>query len=363
MTAGKERALIAMSGGVDSSVAALLSKRMGYDCAGITMKLSPGAPGIDSAALAAEFLGMRHIVLDLSDEFGARVIEPFIASYEAGETPNPCVTCNKEIKFGRLFEYAMAEGFDRLVTGHYAVIEQGPDGEYRLKRASDRAKDQSYFLYGLTHEKLSHILFPLGGLTKKEVRSMAEEAGLPAFDKSESQDICFIPDGDHAGFIAGYRGTPLKGGDFVDTEGRVLGRHGGVERYTIGQRRGLGVALGRPAFVKEIRSDTNEVVLAGEAELFVPHIDIADMNWHIPVEGGPDIEGEGAPEKGMGPLRAQVMIRYNAAPVWATIIRVSDGRFRAEFDVPVRAPACGQSAVMYDGDYVIGGGRIAPEGK
>ena len=349
MSGGKKpRAMIAMSGGVDSSVAALLTKAAGYECVGLTMKLFPDTQDIASAKLAADKLGIEHRAVDFSSEFQERVIEPFIAAYESGETPNPCVTCNSEIKFGRLIEYAKAEGFDRLITGHYAGIYTGPDGACRLKRAKDATKDQTYFLFRLTPDKLRHLLFPLGGLTKKEVRAMAEEAGLPVFDKSESQDICFIPDGDHADFIAARRGTPPAIGDFVDTAGRVLGRHGGIERYTIGQRKGLGVALGRPVFVKEIRKDSGQVVLAGEEEVFASRIELSDVNMQA--------------EEATLPMRVQVMIRYNAKPAWATVRPGPDESLIVEFDEPVRAPAKGQSAVMYDGDLVIGGGRIVAAG-
>ena len=336
-----------MSGGVDSAVAALLAKRMGYECEGVTMKLYGDCIG---AGRAAEALMIKHREVDFSREFQKRVIEPFICSYEAGETPNPCIGCNTYIKFGMLYEYALSEGFDKLVTGHYARIEEGPDGALRLKRAADVKKDQSYFLYGLDYERLRHILFPLGGLTKQEVRGIAAEAGLPNAKKRESQDICFVPDGGHARFIAGYRGFQSAGGDFVDTEGRVLGRHGGIERFTIGQRKKLGITLGRPVFVKEIRPNTGEVVLADEEEIFVSRIGLTDVNW---LSGERDMKGSAA-----AAMRVSIAIRYNAKPVQATIKAGDGGRILAEFDEPARAPAKGQAAVMYDGEYVIGGGKI-----
>jgi len=331
----RPKAMIAMSGGVDSSVAALLAMRMGYDCVGVTMKLYEDIKGAEDVA---KTLGIEHRVVDFSDEFRKRVIEPFVCSYESGETPNPCVICNKAIKFGLLYDYAREEGFSKLVTGHYAKVESG----CRLARAKDHSKDQSYFLYCLTPEKLEHILFPLGELTKQEVRAIAEEAGLANASKSDSQDICFLPDGKHAEFIAKYRGTSLSKGNFVDSDGHVIGRHNGIERYTIGQRKGLGVALGRPVFVKEIRPETGEVVLADEKEVFAKRIEIADINW--------------LSEK---PDRAEVMIRYNTKPVGAKLSHIAEEKVCAEFDEPVRAPAKGQAAVLYKGDIVLGGGRIA----
>ena len=343
--------MVAMSGGVDSSVAALLAMRMGYECTGVTMKLF-GNDGGDAARVAAS-LGIPHETIDLKDEFLESVIEPFVSAYEAGETPNPCVECNIRLKFGLLFDRARALDFDKLVTGHYARVVQAPEGisggrgGWRLERAADAAKDQSYFLYGIAPEKLEHIIFPLGGLTKKETRALAAEAGFKSASAKESQDICFIGDGGragYAGFIESFRGEPSKPGNFVDTSGRIIGRHGGVIRYTIGQRKGLGVAVGRPVYVKDIRPETGEVVLADEKELFVSRIEITGLNW----------------QSGEGPryTRAEIMIRYGGRPAWAAISALPDGNLLAEFDEPVRAPAKGQSAVLYDGDLVLGGGRI-----
>ncbi|MCL1895080.1 MAG: tRNA 2-thiouridine(34) synthase MnmA [Clostridiales bacterium] len=357
-----KRALVAMSGGVDSSVAALLAGRDGYECAGATMKLvctrdgSVDADGlamageascfytdVREAARVAKSLGMPHHVFDFTAEFRERVIEPFVSAYESGATPNPCIFCNMHIKFGLLLEQAEKMGFDKLVTGHYARIVTMPDGSYRLARARDADKDQSYFLYGLTQRQLACTLFPLGGLTKDETRAAAGEAGFVNAGKRESQDICFVAEGGYAGFIEAYRGSASAQGDFVDTNGRVLGRHGGIVRYTIGQRKGLGLALGHPVFVKEIRPETGEVVLAAEEELFSKVIRIADANL---------------PPGVFGALRAQIMVRYNAKPAWATVRPGVDGLLTAEFDEPVRAPARGQAAVMYDGDIVVGGGLI-----
>jgi len=345
---GNPKAMIAMSGGVDSSVAALLAARMGYECTGVTMKLYADT---DDAGRAAETLGIPHHIVDFSEEFRARVIEPFAASYENGETPNPCILCNTHIKFGLLYEYARANGFEKFVTGHYARITAGPGGTFRLARAADAGKDQSYFLYGLEQEKLARILFPLGGLTKKAVRAIAAEAGLENAEKRESQDICFVPGGGYADFIGRYRGKPRAAGNFVDTDGRVLGRHDGVERYTVGQRKGLGVAFGRPVYVREIRPETQEVVLAGGQEVYTSRIVISDVSWLMC--------DEELRKMNAAPMRAQIMIRYRAKPAWATVMPAAGDRLSAEFDEPVRAPAKGQAAVLYDEGYVLGGGRIA----
>jgi len=344
----KPKAMVAMSGGVDSSVAALLAMRMGYECTGVTMKLFENDGG--DAACVATSLGIPHETIDLKGEFLESVIEPFVSAYEAGETPNPCVDCNIRLKFGLLFDRARALGFDKLITGHYARIVQEPEGVsgrrggWRLERAADAGKDQSYFLYGIAPEKLEHILFPLGGLTKKETRALAGEAGFQNARAKESQDICFIRDGGYAGFIEGFRGEPSRPGNFVDTSGRIIGRHDGVIRYTIGQRKGLGVAMGRPVYVKDIRPETGEVVLADEKEIFASRIEITDVNWQY---GG-----------SLRYMRAEVMIRYGGKPVWANISPLAGGNLLAVFDEPVRAPAKGQSAVLYDGDLVLGGGRI-----
>ncbi|MDR3363409.1 MAG: tRNA 2-thiouridine(34) synthase MnmA [Clostridiales Family XIII bacterium] len=354
---GKPKALIAMSGGVDSSVAALLPQRMGYDCVGATMKLFENedigersdrpccslADASDAARVAAA-LSMPHYVFDFTEAFRVDVIDRFASSYEAGATPSPCIDCNTYLKFGRLFERARTMGFDKIVTGHYARICPGANGRYTLERAADLQKDQTYFLYTMTQELLAHTLFPLGPLHKRETRAIAAEAGFANAEKRESQDICFVASGDYAGFIEAYRGRAFKPGNFVDTSGRALGRHGGIERYTIGQRKGLGIALGRPVFVKEIRPDANEVVLAEEAEVFASSIEIQGVNLIAAPRPFPE--------------RAQIMIRYNARLVWAAVAPLPGGGLRAVFDEAVRAPAKGQAAVLYDGGRVIGGGRI-----
>lgn len=350
---GVKTALIAMSGGVDSSVAAILAARMGYECTGVTMLLAPDDESLCSArsdvldlnnydaAEAAKKLGIPHQTLDFRREFGEGVIEPFVSSYLKGETPNPCVNCNAEIKFGLLYEYARSHGFDKLITGHYANIVKEAGENFRLAKASDTGKDQSYFLYSVTPEKLKHILFPLGGLTKNEVRRIAADEGLFYADRDESQDICFIPEGGYAAFIERYSGKSSVPGNYIDLSGKIIGRHKGISRYTIGQRKGLGIALGRPVFVKEIRYETNEIVLSDEEDVFTGQIEIGEIVMHTEV-----------------PAYAGVMIRYRADPVRAAIKQISESHLLAAFDKPVRAPASGQAAVLYDGDLVIGGGRI-----
>jgi len=377
------KALVAMSGGVDSSVAALLAQRAGYECVGVTLRLfDNGDVGetadrpccsladAQDAARAAAALGIPHYVFDFSEAFRREVMDRFADAYAAGATPNPCLDCNAYLKFGLLLDRARQMGFDKLVTGHYARISLAPEsegGQLRLSRAAYREKDQTYFLYTLTQEQLAHTLFPLAGLTKPEVRALAAEAGLLTAEKRESQDICFVRGGDYAAFLEGYRGSSdasngLSPGFFVDEAGRVLGRHDGIARYTIGQRRGLGVALGRPAFVTEIRAESNEVVLSTEeASLLRDWIEVGGVNW---------IEGEQPAE----PVRAGVQVRYRTAPVPAMVLFGKSGnKFRSSFtdgpgtlagsvqvrfDRPVRAPARGQAAVFYDGDTVLGGGWI-----
>ena len=346
-------ALVAMSGGVDSSVAALLAISQGCRCLGATMRLFPNeacprsARGdAEDAAAAARLLGISHQVLDLAAEFRLRVIDRFIRTYEAGGTPNPCVDCNRWLKFGALLNAARERGLERVVTGHYARVERdGRSGRYLLKKAADGARDQSYALYSLTQDQLARALFPLGGMTKAQVRDLARDHGLANADKRDSQDICFVPDGDYAGFIEGYTGRAHPPGDFVDASGRVLGRHRGLIRYTIGQRRGLGGVGGGRLYVSGIDPAANRVILSGEEALFFRTVWAEDVNL-IAV---PDIET---------PLRVGVKLRYRQEEAPATVTRTGEDRLRIDFDEPQRAPAAGQAAVLYDGDVVVGGGTI-----
>ena len=339
-------ALVAMSGGVDSTVAAMLALGGGIDCAGAIMKLYPCGDGFDSDAReAAERLGIPFYVFDFSESFAKHVIKPFIGAYREGRTPNPCVDCNKHIKFGRLLEKAGELGKDVIVTGHYAQIGQDGDGRYLLKKGADLSKDQSYMLYTLTQEQLSHTLFPLGGLTKQEVRELATGAGLGCAMKKESQDICFVPDGEYAKFITEYTGeAPLKG-RFIDADGNDLGENNGVINYTIGQRRGLGLAMPYPPYVLDIRPEDGTVVVGGNELLFSKTLCANNINL-IPVE------------KLDAPVKARVKIRYSRREQPATVWQTGDDTLRVEFDEPQRAITKGQAAVIYDGGVVIGGGTI-----
>ena len=273
------------------------------------------------------------------------VMDKFAAAYEKGETPNPCIDCNNYLKFGKLHERAQVLGMDYVVTGHYARIEQGADGKYVLKKALDESKDQSYVLYGLTQEKLQHTMFPLGELTKTEARAIAEEHGFINANKPDSQDICFVPDGDYATVVEKLTGHKPEPGDFVDKDGKVLGQHKGIINYTIGQRKGLGIAMGHPIFVCEICPEKNCVVLGENEDLMKREVLVKDFNW---------ISGE-VPE---GPVRCLAKTRYRMKEQPATAYALPDGGARIIFDEPQRAITRGQSAVCYDGDIVLGGGII-----
>jgi len=341
------KVLVAMSGGVDSSTAILKLKEAGFDCYGVTMKLLPGEnKDIADAAAVSERLGIPHSVLALEEKFRRDVICPFIRSYEAGETPNPCIDCNRHLKFGTLLEEAARLGCDAIATGHYARVERdGESGLYCLRKAADPEKDQSYVLWTLTQEQLSRVLFPLGEMTKPEVRAMAEEAGLLNAGRRDSQDICFIPDGDYAAFITGETGKTYPEGDFVTGDGLVLGRHKGLIRYTVGQRRGLGLALPSPLYVSEKRPADNTVVLCPDGALYKDTLTARDVNW---ISGEwPDV-----------PVRVFAKVRYRHREEPATVYPGADGTCRVVFDEPQRALTPGQSVVFYDGEYVLGGGII-----
>ena len=352
-----KKALIAMSGGVDSSLAAKLTMDAGYSCIGCTMRLyenedigltdSRTCCSLDDVADArsvAFSLGMPYYVFNFTDDFRKTVIADFVACYEAGTTPNPCIECNIHLKFGKLLERAKILGCDYIVTGHYARIEH--DGEkYLLKKAADTSKDQTYVLYGLTQEQLSHLLLPLGGLLKEEVRKLAAEAGFINARKADSQDICFVPDGDYGAFLQRYTGKHYPPGDFIDENGKVLGRHRGIVQYTVGQRRGLGLPMGRPVYVKQIDPASNTVTVAEDSALYSKTLTADRFNW---ISG--DIPST--------PVICCAKIRYRHKEQPATVLSLPDGTVRVVFDEPQRAITPGQSVVLYDGDTVLGGGRI-----
>ena len=354
------RVLVAMSGGVDSAAAAAVLVASGHDVTGATLKLwcyggAEASPrsccslrDIDDARDAAATLGIPHYVLDEESQFERDVVAPFVASYLNGETPNPCVRCNTHLKFGSLLRRAHRLGFDAVATGHYARRQDTPSGPV-LRRAVDRAKDQSYVLWGIARDDLSRSLFPLGDLTKEEARETARRAGLRLAEKVESQDICFVQGGAYSEFVASRapNASVTEPGDLVDTEGRVLGRHRGAMHYTVGQRRGLGVALGEPAYVVRVDARENRVVVGREEDLLETGCAVREVNW---------VSCEPSEEPGT----VDVKIRYRTRPTTATVTPMAGSRARIEFWEPVRALSPGQSAVFYREDILLGGGIIDP---
>lgn len=341
-----KRAMIAMSGGVDSSVAAYLTMKAGYDCMGMTMRLfgKEESGDLEDARRVADTLGMPFRVFDFTDAFRQCVIDRFVFAYERGETPNPCIDCNKYLKFGRIFQVMDELGYDYVVTGHYARIEK-VNGRFFLKKGLDEAKDQSYVLYALTQAQLSRTLFPLGVMSKDAAREIAVEQGFVNARKRDSQDICFVPDGDYAAFLERYTGKHYPAGSFQDTEGTVLGTHKGIVRYTIGQRKGLGLALPCPMYVKEKDLEKNAVILCRNEELFSRALDARDFNWS-------------ALDCPAGSLRCEAKIRYKHLQQPATVTATGPDTVHVEFDAPQRAICKGQAVVLYDGDTVLGGGTI-----
>lgn len=344
--------LIGMSGGVDSSAGAALLKRQGYDVVGVTMRLwdkeqaEDGCcsfSAIDDAKKVCETLGIEHIVMDLRKEFKDSVVSYFIREYKSGRTPNPCVMCNKFIKFSALMDKANELGIDCIATGHYAKIEKR-DGRFLLVRPEDRRKDQTYFLYNMTQEQLSRTLFPLYGITKDETRETAEKLGLSVSQKPDSQDICFIPDGDYSGFIKRMDGD-MPQGDFIDENGKTLGRHKGIMNYTIGQRKGLGIALNMPMYVTAINPENNTVVLGPNGSQFKSGLHAHSVNL---------ISGDRIEDK----FECTVKIRYNAPDVPCEVCP-EDGGFKLVFKQPQKSVTPGQMAVLYDNNIVIGGGIIS----
>ncbi len=348
-----QKALIAMSGGVDSSVAAFLTRQQGYACMGVTMRLYGGQDGtccslddVEDARSVCFRLGIPYYVLNFSEEFEEKVIQKFIRCYEQGLTPNPCIDCNRYLKFESLLHRAEILGCDYVATGHYARIRRdSATGRYLLCKAADGGKDQSYFLASLTQHQLAHTLFPLGELTKAQVRQIAQEQGFINSKKRDSQDICFVPDGDYLDFIRRYTGKAGQPGDFLDTDGRIVGQHRGAAGYTLGQRKGLGLAMGRPVYVCGKDMERNTVTVGPEEALFRRELLAQDWNWFpFPALTEPMH------------LKAKARSRQAEQPAW--VYPAPDGGARVVFDEPQRAITPGQAVVLYDGDTVVGGGNI-----
>jgi tRNA-uridine 2-sulfurtransferase len=342
-----DKVMVAMSGGVDSSVAAAILKSRGYEVIGATMRISDHMDeAVYDAKKVADTLGIEHVVYDYREKFKQDIVDYFIASYKKGITPNPCIRCNKEIKFGLLLEDAKKAGCGFMATGHYIKVEKNEaKGKYVIRRNSDDTKDQTYFLYRLGQEQLSHLLTPLAGSKKEQVRKVAEELGLHVSAKSDSQDICFIEDKDYKRFIAENSAQGSKEGDFIDINGNVIGRHKGVASYTVGQRKGLGGNFGRPVYVVSINAADNTIVLGSREDCFGRMIHIEDIALSYDDE---------IREK----MSVECKVRSFAKPEKAKLYNKC-GKVMAVFEVPVWAPAPGQSAVFYEGDFLYGGGTIA----
>ena len=343
-----KKVLLGMSGGVDSSVSAYLLLKNGYSVDGVTFNLTGDLANqaIKDAKNVALKLGINHSVLDMQKEFNKNVIDYFVGEYKSGRTPNPCVMCNKKIKFGLFLDYALKNGYDYIATGHYANIVYDEKMDRYLLKKNNTNKDQSYFLYGLNQHQLSHALFPLGDYEKPEIRKIAKEIGLPVFEKSESQDICFIKDISHGEFIKKYTRSEFKKGNFVNREGKILGTHSGIVNYTVGQRKGLGVALGEPVYVTRIDAENNSVILGDLSLGFTQEITAEDTNFIL----FDSLESE---------MEVLAKIRYRSKEEPCVVIPTSKDSVKVKFKNKVKFPAPGQSVVFYLKDgTVVGGGVI-----
>ena len=354
-----KKVVVGMSGGVDSSVAAMLLRQQGYDVVGVTMQIWQdeaeevqqenggccGLSAVDDARRVAETIGIPYYVMNFKDDFRKNVMDYFADSYLKGQTPNPCIACNRYVKWEALLERSLQIGADYIATGHYARIEKLPNGRYAIKKSVTAEKDQTYALYNLTQDQLSHTLMPVGNYHKDEIRDMAEKLGLPVASKPDSQDICFVPNGDYASFIEEYTGKTVPEGNFVTPDGKILGRHKGIIHYTVGQRKGLGISLGERAFVTEIRPQTNEVVIGNRAQACQTVLRANHLNFMA----REDIQEED---------HVFAKIRYNHKGAYCHVKRTGEEEISCTFEEPQHAITPGQAVVLYEDGYVLGGGTI-----
>lgn len=355
----KKKVVIGMSGGVDSSVGAYLLKEAGYDVIGVTMQIWQtedacsleenggccGLSAVEDARRVASDLGIPYYVMNFRKEFKENVMDYFIDEYLVGRTPNPCIACNRYVKWESLLKRSLDIGADYIATGHYARVVQLENGRYTLMKSATAAKDQTYALYNLTQHQLSHTLMPVGEYTKEEIREIAEKIGLQVANKPDSQEICFIPNNDYASFIEETIGKKLEAGNFVTPDGEVIGKHKGIIHYTVGQRKGLNLSMGHPVFVVAIRPETNEVVIGNAEDVFAEKLYCNNLNF-MSIE---DLDGD---------MEVTAKIRYSHQGAKAIIRKVDDDKVECVFEEPQRAITPGQAVVFYDGDYVVGGGTI-----